>query len=159
VYRVGHGYDVHRLAPGRKLRIGGVAIESHLGPVSHSDGDVLLHAVTNALLGAIGEGDIGLHFPDTDERFRGMESARFVAEAMVRVRRTGKAVVNLDATVLAEAPRLAPQRGAIQARIAELLGVGPTAVNVKFATGEGLGPVGEREAIEAYAVVLLGPAS
>lgn len=158
MYRIGQGYDVHRLAAGRALRLGGVAIESDLGPVGHSDGDVLLHAVVNALLGAIGAGDIGLHFPDSDERFRGADSARFVAEAMVMVRRQGLAVVNLDATVIAEAPRLSPYRQSMEGRIAGLVGVEGERVNVKFATAEKLGPAGRREAIEAQCVVLLAPA-
>jgi 2-C-methyl-D-erythritol 2,4-cyclodiphosphate synthase len=157
VYRIGHGYDVHRLVLGRKLRLGGVTIESAFGPESHSDGDVVLHAVVNALLGAIGAGDIGLHFPDTDEKFRGADSAGFVNEAMAMVRREGLRVVNLDATILAEAPRLAPRRTAIRERIAALLDVPAGRVNVKFGTGEKMGPVGHREAIEAHAVVLLGP--
>lgn len=155
MYRIGHGFDVHRVVPGRPLRLGGVALESSRGPVSHSDGDVLLHAVASALLGAIGAGDLGTHFPDTDPRFRGIDSAVLVTEAMVLVRRNGFHVVNLDATVLAEAPKLAPHRSSMETRIAELLGVESGRVNVKFGSGEAVGPVGRHEAIEAHAVALL----
>ena len=155
MYRIGQGYDRHRLAPARKLVIGGVVIDSEFGTVSHSDGDVLLHAVVNALLGAIGEGDIGLHFSDRDERLRGADSATFVSDAMERVKRAGFRVVNLDATVLAEKPRLAPFRQAMETRIAELVEVDPEAVNVKFGTGEGIGTVGRGAAVEAQVVVLL----
>lgn len=158
MYRIGQGIDLHRLAPGRPLRLGGIEIPSDLGPVSHSDGDVLLHAVTNALLGALGEGDIGRHFPDRDPRYRDADSARFVAEVLRRVHHAGYRVVNLDATVLAETPRLEPYRDAMVARISELLGVDAGCVNVKFGTGEGVGAVGRGEAIHASAVVLLeGP--
>lgn len=155
VYRIGQGCDTHRLVPGKRLKLGGVPIGSDLGLESHSDGDVVLHAVVNALLGAIGAGDIGLYFPDSDEKFRGFDSAGFVAETMVMVRREGFRVVNLDATVLAEAPKLAPHRSEMEERIAGLLGVSPERVNVKFATGEKVGPIGRREAIEAQVIVLL----
>lgn len=155
MYRIGQGYDVHRLTPGKVLRLGGVKIEYDRGPESHSDGDILLHAVVNALLGAIGASDIGLHFPDSDEAYRGIDSAKLVQEAMVMVRRQGFRVVNLDATVLAEAPKLAPYRRAMEERIAGLLDLAPDRVNVKFGTGESVGPVGRREAIEAHTVVLL----
>lgn len=158
MYRIGHGHDVHRLVPGRALRLGGVEIDSDRGPQSHSDGDVLLHAVVNALFGAIGAGDIGLHFPDSDEAYRGADSSKFMSEAMVRVRREGFHVVNLDATVLTEAPKLSPYRSAMEERIAGLLDVQPDRVNVKFGTGETVGPVGRREAIEADAVVLIARA-
>ncbi|MGH2727148.1 MAG: 2-C-methyl-D-erythritol 2,4-cyclodiphosphate synthase [Actinomycetota bacterium] len=155
VHRIGQGFDVHRLVTGRPLRLGGVPLESNRGPSSHSDGDVLLHAVVNALLGAIGAGDLGAHFPDTDPRFRGIDSATLVSEAMVLVRRDGYRVANLDSTVLAESPRLAPHRSSMEARIAELLGIDSGRVNVKFGTGETVGPVGRHEAIEAQAIVLL----
>ncbi len=155
MYRIGQGYDVHRLVPGKKLKLAGVALESDRGPESHSDGDILLHAVVNALLGAIGAGDIGLHFPDSDESYRGIDSAKLVEETIVMVRRQGFRVVNVDATVLAEAPKLAPYRSAMEERLAALLDLDSDRVNVKFGTGEKVGPVGRREAIEAHAVVLL----
>lgn len=153
--RIGHGFDRHRLAPGRRLRLGGVEVESEVGPVSHSDGDVLLHAVVNALLGAIGEGDIGLHFPDTDPRWRDVDSDRFVVEAMGFVRRAGCRVANVDTTVVLERPRLGRWRNAMRERIAALLEVAIDRVNVKFGSGETVGPVGRGEALEAHAVVLL----
>lgn len=156
--RIGQGFDRHRLGAGRPLRIGGISVESDRGPVSHSDGDVLLHAVVNALLGAIGAGDIGMHFPDSDPRWRDVASDRFVAEAVVRVRDAGYRVANLDATVLLEAPRLGAKRDAMRDHVASLLGIGVERVNVKFGTGEGVGPVGRGDAIEAHAVVLLEPA-
>ena len=155
MYRIGQGYDVHRLVPGKKLKLAGVALESDRGPESHSDGDILLHAVVNALLRAIGAGDIGLHFPDSDESYRGIDSAKLVEETIVMVRRQGFRVVNVDATVLAEAPKLAPYRSAMEERVAALLDLDSDRVNVKFGTGEKVGPVGRREAIEAHAVVLL----
>lgn len=156
--RIGQGSDVHRLSPGRELRLGGITVPFERGLDGHSDGDVLLHAVANALLGAVGEGDIGLHFPDSDERWRGVDSAAIVDAAMARVRRRALEVVNLDATVVAEAPRLAPHRRAMQERIAALLGVAAERVNVKFRTAERLGEIGRGEAIGAEAAVLLDEA-
>ena len=153
--RVGEGWDVHALVPGRKLVIGGVHIPYERGLLGHSDADVLLHAITDALLGAAGLGDIGTHFPDTDERFRGADSAVLLAEAARRVRDAGWALGNVDSTVIAQAPRLAPHMAAMRASVAAALGVAVDQVNVKAKTAEKLGPVGQGLSIEARAVVLL----
>ncbi len=154
-FRIGEGWDVHALVPGRPLVIGGVTIPHLAGLLGHSDADVLAHAITDALLGAAALGDIGSHFPDSDARFRGADSQALLAEAARRVAERGYAVVNVDSTVVAQAPRLAPHIGAMRARIAAALGVQETQVNVKAKTAERLGPVGQGAAIEARAVVLL----
>ena len=154
-FRIGEGWDVHALVRGRPLVIGGVTIAHTHGLLGHSDADVLLHAITDALLGAAGLGDIGTHFPDTDAAFRGADSAALLAEALARVQASGWRVGNVDATVVAQAPRLAPHRAAMVARIAALLGIEPGQVNVKAKTAERLGTVGQGAAIEARAVVLL----
>jgi 2-C-methyl-D-erythritol 2,4-cyclodiphosphate synthase len=153
--RVGEGWDVHALVPGRPLVIGGVAIPFERGLLGHSDADVLLHAITDALLGGAGLGDIGRHFPDTDERFRGADSLRLLAEAATRVREQGWEIGNVDSTVIAQAPRLAAHMDAMRERIAKALGVQVQQVNVKAKTAEKLGPVGEGMAIEARAIALL----
>ncbi len=153
--RVGEGWDVHALVPGRKLVIGGVHIPYERGLLGHSDADVLLHAITDALLGAAGLGDIGTHFPDTDERFKGADSAVLLAEASRRVRDAGWQLGNVDSTVIAQAPRLAPHMATIRASVAAALGVAVDQVNVKAKTAEKLGPVGQGLCIEARAVVLL----
>ncbi len=154
-FRIGEGWDVHALVPGRPLVIGGVTIAHTHGLLGHSDADVLLHAITDALLGAAGLGDIGTHFPDTDAAFRGADSAALLVEAFARVQASGWRVGNVDATVVAQAPRLGPHRAAMVARIAALLQVDADRVNVKAKTAERLGPVGQGAAIEARAVVLL----
>jgi 2-C-methyl-D-erythritol 2,4-cyclodiphosphate synthase len=154
-FRIGEGWDVHALVPGRKLIIGGVEIPFHLGLLGHSDADVLLHAITDALLGAAALGDIGGHFPDTDERFHGADSMVLLAEAARRVRAAGHAIGNIDSTVIAQAPKLAPHIPAMRERIAQALGLAPGQVNVKAKTAEKLGPVGQGQSIEARAVVLL----
>ncbi|MCL1962416.1 MAG: 2-C-methyl-D-erythritol 2,4-cyclodiphosphate synthase [Desulfovibrionaceae bacterium] len=154
-WRIGEGWDVHALAPGRPLVIGGVRIAHTHGLLGHSDADVLLHAITDALLGAAALGDIGRHFPDTDARLAGADSAALLAEAARRVGAAGWRVGNVDATVIAQAPRLAPHIPAMTARIAEALGVGAAQVNVKAKTAEHLGPVGQGAGIEARAVTLL----
>ncbi|MEZ5607258.1 MAG: 2-C-methyl-D-erythritol 2,4-cyclodiphosphate synthase [Burkholderiaceae bacterium] len=154
-FRIGEGWDVHALVPGRPLVIGGVPIPHPQGLLGHSDADVLLHAITDALLGAAGLGDIGTHFPDTDAAFRGADSAVLLAQALARVQAGGWRVGNVDATVVAQAPRLAPHRAAMAARIAALLQVDAAQVNVKAKTAERLGPVGQGAAIEARAVLLL----
>ncbi len=156
--RIGEGWDVHALVTGRPLILGGVTIPYDKGLLGHSDADALLHAITDALLGAGGLGDIGRHFPDTDERFRGADSAVLLAEAARRVREQGWQVVNLDSTVIAQAPKLAPHIDAMRTRIAQILGIDPTQVNVKAKTAEKMGPVGEGRSIEARAVVLLSAA-
>ncbi len=154
-FRIGEGWDIHALVAGRKLIIGGVQIEFELGLLGHSDADVLLHAITDALLGAAGLGDIGRHFPDTDEQFAGADSAALLAEAAQRVRARGLRIANIDSTVIAQAPRLAPYIDAMRFRIAQVLDLSPDVVNVKAKTAEKLGPVGQGAAIEARAVVLL----
>lgn len=154
-FRIGEGWDVHALVPGRPLIIGGVAIPHTMGLLGHSDADVLLHAITDALLGAAGLGDIGRHFPDTDERFKGADSRMLLAETMRRVRAVGFEVGNIDSTVIAQAPKLAPHIAAMGDAIARALGVAGQQVNVKAKTAEKLGPVGQGLSIEARAVVLL----
>ena len=154
-FRIGEGWDVHALVPGRPLMIGGVRVPHTHGLLGHSDADVLLHAITDALLGAAGLGDIGRHFPDTDAQFAGADSSVLLAEAARRVRAAGWRIGNVDSTVVAQAPRLAPHIGAMVARIAEVLGLAPAQVNVKAKTAERLGPVGQGASIEARAVVLL----
>ncbi len=154
-FRIGEGWDVHALVPGRRLVIGGVDIPHRTGLMGHSDADVLLHAITDALLGAAALGDIGSHFPDTDARFRGADSSVLLAEVGRRVAAEGYAVVNIDSTVIAQAPRLAPHIAAMRERIADVLELAPGQVNVKAKTAERLGPVGQGAAMEARAVVLL----
>ena len=153
--RIGEGWDTHALVPGRRLLLGGVEIPFDRGLLGHSDADALLHAITDALFGAAGLGDIGRHFPDTDERFRGADSIVLLAEAARRVREQGWQLANVDSTVIAQAPKLAPHIEAMRARIAEALGLQRGQVNVKAKTAEKLGPVGMGQSIEARAVVLL----
>jgi len=153
--RVGHGFDVHAFAPGRRLVLGGVEIEHRFGLLAHSDGDVLLHAVTDALLGAAGMGDIGGIFPDSDDRWLGADSKVLLREVAERVRRAGWRIENLDCTVIAQAPRIAPYVDAMRRAIAQQIGVSPEAVNVKGKTTERLGFTGRGEGIAAQAVALL----
>ena len=153
--RIGQGFDAHRLAPGRTLWLGGVEIPHSRGLEGHSDGDVLLHAVTSALLGAIGEGDLGSWFPSDDERWRGAASGALLARVLARVAERGFAVANVDATVIAQEPRLAPHRAAMVARLAALLGAPAERVNVKVTSTDRLGAIGRGEGIAAEAVVLL----
>ena len=153
--RIGEGWDVHSLVPGRPLVIGGVVVPYERGLLGHSDADVLLHAITDAVLGGAGLGDIGRHFPDTDARFRGADSALLLAEAVKRAASAGWAIANVDSTVVAQAPKLAPHIDAMRERIAKALGVSAAQVNVKAKTAEKLGPVGQGQSIEARAVVLL----
>lgn len=154
-FRIGEGWDVHALVPGRKLVIGGVEVPFALGLLGHSDADVLLHAITDALLGAAALGDIGTHFPDTDERFKGSDSRALLAAAARLVRGAGFELVNVDSTVIAQAPKLMPYIAAMREQIAHALNLSPQQVNVKAKTAEKMGPVGQGEAIEARAVVLL----
>ncbi|MDM7943416.1 MAG: 2-C-methyl-D-erythritol 2,4-cyclodiphosphate synthase [Hydrogenophaga sp.] len=154
-WRIGEGWDVHALVPGRKLVVGGVPIEHTQGLLGHSDADVLLHAITDALLGAAALGDIGRHFPDTDERFRGADSGVLLQEAARRVRAAGFEIGNVDSTVVAQAPRLAAHIPAMVASIARSLGLAEAQVNVKAKTAEKIGPVGQGLSMEARAVVLL----
>ena len=153
--RIGHGYDVHRLVPGRKLVLGGVEIPHERGLLGHSDADVLLHAVMDALLGAAALGDIGRHFPDTDEKYLGASSLDMLRRACYLVDREGYSVVNIDATVIAQGPRLAPYIPEIRHNIARACGIAPAQVNVKATTEEGLGFTGAGEGVAAHAVVLL----
>ena len=154
-FRIGEGWDVHALVPGRSLVIGGVTIPHHLGLLGHSDADVLAHAITDALLGAAALGDIGTLFPDTDARFAGADSLRLLSEAARRVREMGYEIGNVDSTVIAQAPKLAPYRVTMCEGLAQALGVRLDQLNVKAKTAEKLGPVGQSLAIEARAVVLL----
>jgi 2-C-methyl-D-erythritol 2,4-cyclodiphosphate synthase len=152
---IGHGWDIHRLVAGRRFLLGGVEIPHATGPLGHSDGDVLLHAIIDALLGAAGLGDIGKLFPDTDPALKGISSEAMLSKVLDLLK--GKwALVNIDATVITEAPKIAPHRDAIQAKIAALTGC--RQVNLKAKTNEGLGYVGAREAIECHAVAELRPA-
>ncbi len=153
--RVGEGWDVHALVEGRKLILGGVEIPYEKGLLGHSDADALLHAITDALFGAAGLGDIGRHFPDTDPKFKGADSGVLLAEAAARVRAAGWQIGNVDSTIVAQAPKMAPHIAAMRERIAALLGLAADAVNVKAKTAEKMGPVGEGRSIEARAVVLL----
>lgn len=152
---IGHGWDIHKLVAGRKFLLGGVEIPHPTGPLGHSDGDVLLHAVIDALLGAAGQGDIGRHFPDTDPSIKGISSEKMLARVLELLGGRWK-IVNIDVTVIAEAPKISPHRDAIRARVAALTGCGQ--VNIKAKTMEGLGPVGAREAIECHAVAEIQPA-
>ena len=153
--RIGEGWDIHALVDGRPLMLGGVQVPYSKGLLGHSDADALLHAITDALFGAAGMGDIGTHFPDTDAAFKGADSAVLLAEAARRVRAQGYSIGNVDSTIIAQAPKLAPHIGAMRTRIADILGIAPDCVNVKAKTAEKMGPVGEGLAIEARAVVLL----
>ncbi len=154
-FRIGEGWDVHALVPGRKLIIGGVQIPFALGLLGHSDADVLLHAITDALLGAAALGDIGMHFPDTDPNFKGADSLRLLREAARRVREAGHQIGNIDSTVVAQAPKLLPYIAAMREQIATALALRLEQVNVKAKTAEQMGPVGLGQAIEARAIVLL----
>ena len=154
-FRIGEGWDTHALVPGRKLILGGVHIPFDKGLLGHSDADALLHAITDALLGAAALGDIGRHFPDTDAQFKGADSIALLTEAARRVRAAGLQIGNIDSTIIAQAPKLATHIPAMCERIAAALGVAVSQVNVKAKTAEKMGPVGEGLSIEARAVVLL----
>jgi 2-C-methyl-D-erythritol 2,4-cyclodiphosphate synthase len=156
--RIGQGFDAHALVAGRPLRLGGIEIPHPSGLAGHSDGDVLLHAVTSALLGALGEGDLGRHFPSSDPALAGVASERLVGHALALVRQRGYAVANLDTTIVAQAPRLAPYTDAMRERIAKLLDAPPDRINVKVTSTDQLGAIGRGEGIAALAVVLLEPA-
>jgi 2-C-methyl-D-erythritol 2,4-cyclodiphosphate synthase len=154
-FRVGSGHDTHRLAAGRPLVLGGVTVPHEKGLVGHSDADAVLHAVTDALLGAAGLGDIGDAYPDTDPRYAGADSRLFLTETLARLNRDGWRVVNLDVTVFAQEPKLGPVKAAMRESLAGLLGLPAGAVNVKAKTGEKVGHIGRGEAIGAHAVVLV----
>ena len=153
--RIGEGWDTHQLHAGRPLILGGVHIAHPYGLLGHSDADALCHAITDALLGAAGLGDIGSHFPDTDEAFKGADSIVLLTEAARRVRAAGWTPSNIDSTIVAQAPKMAPHIGAMRERIAQALGLEVDQVNVKAKTAEKMGPVGEGRAIETRAVCLL----
>jgi 2-C-methyl-D-erythritol 2,4-cyclodiphosphate synthase len=154
-FRIGEGWDTHALVAGRKLMLGGVLVPFEKGLLGHSDADVLLHAITDALLGAAGLGDIGRHFPDTDAQFKSADSIVLLTEAVSRVRAAGYEIGNIDSTIIAQAPKLAPHIPAMCQRIATALGIAVAQVNVKAKTAEKMGPVGEGLSMEARAVVLL----
>jgi 2-C-methyl-D-erythritol 2,4-cyclodiphosphate synthase len=155
MHRIGFGYDIHRLEAGRKLVLGGIEVPFGAGLVGHSDGDALVHAVIDALLGALGEGDIGTHFPDTDARTKGARSVGLLEVVVGLVRKRGGEIGNVDAVVVAEEPKVGPYVAAMKAALAPILGVPPGALGIKAKTNEGLGPVGEKRAIACYAVALI----
>jgi 2-C-methyl-D-erythritol 2,4-cyclodiphosphate synthase len=155
MHKIGFGYDIHRLEPGRRLVLGGIEIPFAAGLLGHSDGDALVHAVIDALLGAHGQGDIGTHFPDTDPRYKGVQSLVLLETVMGHLRSRGASVVNVDAVIVAEEPKMGPHIPAMKAALAPVLGVPETAVGIKAKTNEGLGPVGEKRAIACYAVALI----
>ena len=154
-FRIGEGWDTHQLVEGRPLILGGVTIPHTHGLLGHSDADALCHAITDALFGAAGLGDIGRHFPDTDAAFKGADSIALLAECVRRVRAAGWEPVNIDSTIVAQKPKLAPHIDAMRARLAQTLGLDVDVVNVKAKTAEKMGPVGELKAIETRAVCLL----
>ena len=157
--RIGIGYDIHRFGPGRTLVLGGVVLPGETGLVGHSDADVVLHAVIDALLGAAALGDIGTHFPADEPEWKNAHSAVLLERTLALVRDAAYAVENIDVTVIAEKPRLAPHVAALRARMAELIGISEAAVSVKATTNEGIGDIGRGEAIAAVAVVLLDGAA
>jgi 2-C-methyl-D-erythritol 2,4-cyclodiphosphate synthase len=154
--RIGMGYDVHRLIPDSPLVLGGVEIPWDMGLLGHSDADVLVHAVCDALLGAAGKGDIGLHFPDTDDRYKDISSLLLLKRVGKLLTESGYSVVNIDATVLAERPKISPHRSEMQQNIARTLNISPGAVNVKATTTEGLGNIGRGEGIGAMCIAMIG---
>jgi 2-C-methyl-D-erythritol 2,4-cyclodiphosphate synthase len=156
-FRLGHGWDTHRLEPGRPLILGGVTIPAEFGLSGHSDADVLFHAVTDALLGALALGDIGMHFPDTAPEWRGANSIQFLEHALGLIRDRNYVVVNVDSTIILERPKLKDFRLSIRQNLANVLHLGLDFVSVKFKTAEGVGPVGEGKSCEAYAVILCQP--
>ncbi|QTA91126.1 2-C-methyl-D-erythritol 2,4-cyclodiphosphate synthase [Desulfonema magnum] len=153
--RIGTGYDIHRLVPGRKLVLGGVTIPFEMGLLGHSDADVLLHAICDALLGAAGLGDIGLHFPDTDPEFKNIYSIKLLAMTCKMVCDKGFSIINADSTIFAEAPKLSPYREEMKNNIARTMEISRDCVNIKATTTEGLGMIGKGEGIGAMAVVLI----
>ena len=156
--RTGLGWDTHRLAPGRPLILGGVSVPSELGLEGHSDADVLSHAITDAILGAAALGDIGMHFPDSDPRWRGCDSLVFLRRAKELAEARGYRIVNVDSTIILERPKLKDYREAIRQKLADTLGLERDCVSVKFKTAEKLGPVGEQRSTEAQAIVTLSSA-
>ena len=157
--RIGQGWDSHRLVPGRPLILGGVRVPSEFGLEGHSDADVLSHAITDAILGAAALGDIGMHFPDSDPKWKGSDSLVFLRHARELAEARGYRIVNVDSTIILERPRLRDYREAIRNKVAEALGVDPSRVSLKFKTAERLGPVGEGRSAESQAIVALEAAS
>jgi 2-C-methyl-D-erythritol 2,4-cyclodiphosphate synthase len=155
MYKIGFGYDIHRLEAGRRLVLGGVDIPFRAGLAGHSDGDALVHAVIDALLGALGEGDIGSHFPDTDPRYAGARSTNLLGDVAGLVRERGAEIVNVDTVIVAEEPKMGPHAAAMKAVLCPVLGLPANGLGLKAKTNEGLGPVGEKRAIACYAVALL----
>jgi 2-C-methyl-D-erythritol 2,4-cyclodiphosphate synthase len=154
-YRTGQGWDVHRLVPGRPLILGGVTIPSELGLEGHSDADILAHAITDAILGAAALGDIGMHFPDTDPRWKGAGSLQFLKHALALAKGAGFALVNVDSTIILERPKLKDHRDSIREKLADTLDLTLDRISVKFKTAEKMGPVGEGRSAEAQAMVTL----
>ena len=154
-FRIGHGFDVHRLRRGRKLLLGGVEIASPIGLLGHSDADVVLHALINALLGAMGEGDIGTHFPDTDRRYKGISSVKLLAQVLAIMRRKRFKIVNVDVTLVAQRPKLSPHYPAMRKNVAALLKLAECDVSIKAATTEKLGWLGKGQGMAGTAVILL----
>lgn len=157
--RIGQGWDSHRLAPGRPLILGGVRVPSEFGLEGHSDADVLSHAITDAILGAAALGDIGMHFPDSDPKWKGSDSLVFLRHARELAEARGYRIVNVDSTIILERPRLRDYREAIRNKVAEALGLDPSRISLKFKTAERLGPVGEGRSAESQAIVALEAAS
>ena len=153
--RIGYGYDVHPLGPGRKLILGGVEIPHHQGLLGHSDSDVLVHAVCDALLGAMGERDLGRHYPSSDPKFKGISSLTLLKDVLAKLRNKGYRIGNIDTVIVAQAPRLGPHLATMQKTMAEAMGIDPDLVNVKVKSGEGLDAVGKEEGMTAHAVCLI----
>lgn len=157
--RIGQGFDVHQLVEGRRLVLGGIEIPHDKGLEGHSDGDALLHAVADAILGALGQGDLGRHFPSSDERYRGIASGEILTEVVEKMKETGLRLANVDATIIAQAPRLSPYQTAMHENLTALLGTAPERVNVKVTSTDHLGAMGRGEGIASLAVVLLESAN
>jgi len=153
--RIGYGYDVHPLGAGRPLILGGIEIPHSKGLLGHSDSDVLVHAICDALLGAMGEGDLGRHFPSSDARFKDISSLRLLEDVVAKLRKNSYRIVNIDTVIVAQAPRLSTFLAAMQKRVAEVLGVDPDLLNIKVKSGEGLDAVGREEGMMAHAVCLI----
>jgi 2-C-methyl-D-erythritol 2,4-cyclodiphosphate synthase len=156
--RIGYGYDVHPLGPGRKLILGGIEIPHGQGLLGHSDSDVLVHAVCDALLGAMGEGDLGRHYPSSDQRYKGISSLKLLEDVVSKLKVKGYRIGNIDTVIVAQSPRLSPHLAAMQKKLAEVAEVEPGLVNVKVKSGEGLDAVGKEESMIAHAVCLIEPA-
>ena len=155
--RIGYGYDVHPLGPDRKLILGGIEIPHTKGLLGHSDSDVLVHAICDGLLGAMGEGDLGRHYPSSDPRYKGISSLKLLEDVVAKLKAKGYQVTNIDTVIVAQAPRLGPHLSAMQKKIAETANIDPSLVNVKVKSGEGLDAVGHEEGMIAHAVCLIEP--